>query len=279
MLRDFTKILGIKILVYQACDICIMKRRETMNENKNSTLSILALIFSVLGCTFLIGLILAIIDLSKGDGRKKTLSIIALVISGIWLIVGIIGAINKKNDTASTSDVITTEAVNDSVDTQSEEKTTEAAEAAENGSEDSAENAEEYYFKDNEIVVKDYTIKITDWKVIPVGEKGNEYGKSPVIAFWYDTTNTSGKEINPTSAWIYIMEAVQDNDPNTVNELNVASLPDDQFRDTQLQKIKQGGTVSNAVAYELTDEETPVELTAKSSMIGDSIGSMTFDIK
>ena len=250
-----------------------------MNENKNSTLSILALIFSVLGCTFLIGLILAIIDLSKGDGRKKTLSIIALVISGIWLIVGIIGAINKKNDTASTSDVITTEAVNDSVDTQSEEKTTEAAEAAENGSEDSAENAEEYYFKDNEIVVKDYTIKITDWKVIPVGEKGNEYGKSPVIAFWYDTTNTSGKEINPTSAWIYIMEAVQDNDPNTVNELNVASLPDDQFRDTQLQKIKQGGTVSNAVAYELTDEETPVELTAKSSMIGDSIGSMTFDIK
>ena len=279
MLRDFTKILGIKILVYQACDICIMKRRETMNENKNSTLSILALIFSVLGCTFLIGLILAIIDLSKGDGRKKTLSIIALVISGIWLIVGIIGAINKKNDTASTSDVITTEAVNDSVDTQSEEKTTEAAEAAENGSEDSAENAEEYYFKDNEIVVKDYTIKITDWKVIPVGEKGNEYGKSPVIAFWYDTTNTSGKEINPTSAWIYIMEAVQDNDPNTVNELNVASLPDDQFRDTQLQKIKQGGTVSNAVAYELTDEETTVELTAKSSMIGDSIGSMTFDIK
>ena len=279
MLRDFTKILGIKILVYQACDICIMKRRETMNENKNSTLSILALIFSVLGCTFLIGLILAIIDLSKGDGRKKTLSIIALVISGIWLIVGIIGAINKKNDTASTSDVITTEAVNDSVDTQSEEKTTEAAEAAENGSEDSAENAEEYYFKDNEIVVKDYTIKITDWKVIPVGEKGNEYGKSPVIAFWYDTTNTSDKEINPTSAWIYIMEAVQDNDPNTVNELNVVSLPDDQFRDTQLQKIKQGGTVSNAVAYELTDEETPVELTAKSSMIGDSIGSMTFDIK
>ena len=279
MLRDFTKILGIKILVYQACDICIMKRRETMNENKNSTLSILALIFSVLGCTFLIGLILAIIDLSKGDGRKKTLSIIALVISGIWLIVGIIGAINKKNDTASTSDVITTEAVNDSVDTQSEEKTTEAAEAAENGSEDSAENAEEYYFKDNEIVVKDYTIKITDWKVIPVGEKGNEYGKSPVIAFWYDTTNTSDKEINPTSAWIYIMEAVQDNDPNTVNELNVASLPDDQFRDTQLQKIKQGGTVSNAVAYELTDEETPVEITAKSSMIGDSIGSMTFDIK
>ena len=279
MLRDFTKILGIKILVYQACDICIMKRRETMNENKNSTLSILALIFSVLGCTFLIGLILAIIDLSKGDGRKKTLSIIALVISGIWLIVGIIGAINKKNDTASTSDVITTEVVNDSVDTQSEEKTTEAAEAAENGSEDSAENAEEYYFKDNEIVVKDYTIKITDWKVIPVGEKGNEYGKSPVIAFWYDTTNTSDKEINPTSAWIYIMEAVQDNDPNTVNELNVASLPDDQFRDTQLQKIKQGGTVSNAVAYELTDEETPVELTAKSSMIGDSIGSMTFDIK
>ena len=236
-----------------------------MNENKNSTLSILALIFSILGCTFLIGLILAIIDLSKGDGRKKTLSIIALVISGIWLIVGIIGAINKKSTPDMSTQSITTESVNEVVESEPNEKET--------------EEVAEYYFKDNEIVVKDYTIKITDWKVIPVGEEGNEYGKNPVIAFWYDTTNTSGGDVDPSTAWIFIMKAVQDNDPNSINELEVASLPDSKFRDSQLEKIKQGGTVSNAVAYELTDEETPVELTAKSSMIGDPIGSMTFEIK
>ena len=236
-----------------------------MKENKNSTLSILALIFSILGCTFLIGLILAIIDLSKGDGRKKTLSIIALVISGIWLIVGIIGAINKKSTPDMSTQSITTESVNEVAESEPNEKET--------------EEVAEYYFKDNEIVVKDYTIKITDWKVIPVGEEGNEYGKNPVIAFWYDTTNTSGGDVDPSTAWIFIMKAVQDNDPNSINELEVASLPDAKFRDSQLEKIKQGGTVSNAVAYELTDEETPVELTAKSSMIGDPIGSMTFEIK
>ena len=36
-----------------------------MNEKKNSTLSIVALILSAIGCTFVIGAILAIIDLCK----------------------------------------------------------------------------------------------------------------------------------------------------------------------------------------------------------------------
>lgn len=246
-----------------------------MNENKNSTLGILALIFSILGCTSLVGLILAIIDLSKKDGRKKTLSIIALVISGVWLLIGIVaGASRKKGNDSSSTEVVT------ETETTEEDTTSIDAEVTEVSSEaDTSTEATELYFKDNVVVVSDYTIKITEWKVIPVGEKGNEYGDSPVIAFWYDTTNTSGKEINPSTAWIYIMEAVQDNDPNEVNKLNVASLPDDQFLDSQLQTIKQDGTVSNAVAYKLTDNETPVELTAKSSMIGDSIGSMTFEIK
>lgn len=229
-----------------------------MNENKNSTLGILALIFSVLGCTFLIGIILAIIDLTKKDGRKKTLSIIALVISGIWLLVGIIGAAKKKDNPVEQT--VTTEATEISADL-------------------TTEDAQDYYFKDNEAVLKDYTIKITSYKVIQVGETGNEYGKNPVIAFWYDTTNTSGNEIDPTSAWIYIMEAVQDNNPNAVNKLEVGLLPDSQYSESQLEKIKQGGTVSNAIAYELTDLETPVELTARNGLLGDELGTMTFEIK
>ena len=144
--------------------------------------------------------------------------------------------------------------------------------------EPTAEPESPYYFKDLELVTEDYSIKITDWKVINPGEPGNEYSDSPVIAFWYDTTNISGKEIDPMSAWILVMSAVQDNDPNAINTLNAAMLPDSQFTDTQMQKIKQGGTVPNAMAYTLTDTETPVELTAKISLIGDDIGSMTFDI-
>lgn len=57
---------------------------------KNSTLGILALIFSILGCTFFIGIILAIIDIRKKDNAKKTYSIIALVISCFWLLAIIV---------------------------------------------------------------------------------------------------------------------------------------------------------------------------------------------
>ena len=135
-----------------------------------------------------------------------------------------------------------------------------------------------YYFRDFEVVTKDYTMKITDWKIIEPGQEGNSYGNSPVIAFWYDTTNTSGKEIDPMSAWIYVMTAVQDNDPNAINKLNTASHPDASLLDNQMAKIKEGGTVPNAMAYELTDSETPVELTAKADMFGDDIGGMTFDL-
>lgn len=127
-----------------------------------------------------------------------------------------------------------------------------------------------------------YSVKITDYKVIQPGEAGNEYGDSPVIAFWYDTmvaeNYDNSTEINPSSAWIMNFKAVQDNDPNMVNELSIASLPDQQFLKSQTAAIKPGGTVSNAVAYTLTDTETPVTLEA-SSIMGDSFGSKEFSIK
>lgn len=127
-----------------------------------------------------------------------------------------------------------------------------------------------------------YSIKITDHKVIQPGEKGNEYGDSPVIAFWYDTMVAEDYDnstaIDPTSAWIMNFKAIQDNDPNLVNELNIASLPDEQYLDSQTATIKPGGTVSNAVAYTLTDSETPVTLKA-SSMMGADFGSKEFAIK
>ncbi|NDK70808.1 DUF5067 domain-containing protein [Rhodococcus qingshengii] len=133
-------------------------------------------------------------------------------------------------------------------------------------------------FEDNVLTTKDVMIKITDVKTIQVGEKGNEYGKKPIIAFWYDTTNVSGKETNPMTAWIFLFAAYQDNDPNAENKLGVGSLPDAAFLDSQTSKIKQGGTVPNAVAYELSDTTTPVKLVA-STILQDEIGSMTIELK
>lgn len=133
-------------------------------------------------------------------------------------------------------------------------------------------------FVDNVLTLPEYTIKITDVKKIGVGEPGNEYGEKPVIAFWYEVTNTSEDLIDPTTSWIGTFTAFQDNDPDTVNELNVGMLPDQQFVDTQIQDIKQGGTVANAVAYELDDETTPVELAASNDLGMSEIGRATFTL-
>lgn len=61
------------------------QKKEKKGKQKNSTLGILALVFSILGCTFWIGIVLAIIDLCRKDGRKKILSISSIVICALWI--------------------------------------------------------------------------------------------------------------------------------------------------------------------------------------------------
>src|SRR5699024_4638234 len=127
-----------------------------------------------------------------------------------------------------------------------------------------------------------YSIKITDHKILQPGEKGNEYGKAPVIAFWFDTlvnpNYDNSTPISPNNAWIMNFKAVQDNNPNKVNELQIATLPDEKYINDQSAEIKPGGKISSAIAYELSDTETPVTLTAQ-SMLGDQFGSAEFPVK
>ena len=52
----------------------------------------------------------------------------------------------------------------------------------------------EYTFKDGKVSMEDIDLKITKYKVIPVGAEGNEYGKKPVIAFWYDPPYNTGSD-------------------------------------------------------------------------------------
>lgn len=132
-------------------------------------------------------------------------------------------------------------------------------------------------FADNVLTMDDYTITITGHRMLQPGEKGNEYGDKPVLAFWYDTTNTGSDSLNPLTAWLMVFEAIQDNDPNAVNTLLVAALPDDQFLESQMQDIKVGGTVSNAVAYELDDSTTPVTLVAE-NILGGKYGRQEFSL-
>ncbi|USQ79131.1 DUF5067 domain-containing protein [Ornithinimicrobium faecis] len=131
-------------------------------------------------------------------------------------------------------------------------------------------------FEDGVLTTSDLKIVITDHKVIPAGDQGNEYGDKPVIAFWYETTNLSDEDVSPMD-FLWHIEAYQDNNPNAENTLEVAGLPDDQFLDTQTETIKKGGTVANAMAYELDDETTPVDLVASDFMT--EFGKTTYDLE
>ncbi|MCR5542795.1 MAG: hypothetical protein K6F55_01485, partial [Eubacterium sp.] len=62
----------------------------------NSGLGIAALIFSILGCTAVIGFILAVIDLlDKKSGKKKNCSALALGVCFMWALIIIPNKIDK----------------------------------------------------------------------------------------------------------------------------------------------------------------------------------------
>ncbi|MBO4863561.1 MAG: DUF4190 domain-containing protein [Eubacterium sp.] len=85
----------------------------TSHDNAKSGLGIAALVLSILGCTCIIGAILAIIDLTKKDGKSKTLSIISLCVCGLWLFIAVIGSLGSKKEPEKAT--VTTEAVTETV--------------------------------------------------------------------------------------------------------------------------------------------------------------------
>lgn len=103
-----------------------------------------------------------------------------------------------------------------------------------------------------------------------------------VKCIYIDTTNKSGKDIiDPMSAWFasFPEGAIQDNDKNKVNKLEVAMHPDKNLVKDQMSKIKKDGTLSGAIAYKLTDLNTPVKLTAYKGIGGIELGSQEFAVK
>jgi hypothetical protein len=143
---------------------------------------------------------------------------------------------------------------------------------------DDSPSADDPTFKNGVLTTSDLTIQITRYKIIKAGQKGNEYGKKPVIAFWYETTNLSGAKVDPTTGFVLNFKAYQDNNPNRENELDVGSLPDERFLDSQTENIKKGGTVENAIAYELDDLKTPVDLVATKGL-DEVIGKATYRLR
>jgi len=134
-------------------------------------------------------------------------------------------------------------------------------------------------FENGVLTTPDLKIQITRYKVIKAGQKGNEYGEKPVIAFWYKTTNLSGAKVDPTD-FLFNFTVYQDNDPNVVNELDLGYGTDlGSSNHDPLEKIKKGGTVEDTMAYELDDLVTPVKLVATDGVAGDVIGKATYKLR
>lgn len=212
--------------------------------------------------TGIAGLVLGIIGLViKFKPRKAAIA--GVILSGLGLILSIIlvavyaaafnGAVDALDGTVST--------------------------ATPNASSSTEEAASSSSFRSGTLKTPEFTIEITSHKVIPVGQPGNEYGSKPVLAFYYKTTNLTDKKVDPTTAFILNISAYQDNDPNAENRLDVGSTPGEKFLDTQSENIKKGGTVENAVSYELDDLTTPVDLVASDDLGFSEIGKVTYPVK
>lgn len=140
------------------CDDCNEKtdldaNNTNFKQGKVSALSIIALIISILGCGCLsiIGLLLAIIDLLKKDGRNKVVSIIAICISVVWFGVFLLVDTEDlmENTTESTTQEVTTEVTPQDMAAEeviTEETTTE--EVIVETEEEYKESCQEYAYKD-----------------------------------------------------------------------------------------------------------------------------------
>lgn len=197
---------------------------------------------------------------------KKSLVLLACA-SGALILSGCGGTTTDSNQSVNAGSSQTIEAADTSA--------TNTAQSVDTPKSDSS-------FVAGVLTTPEIKIEITDHKVIPVGKKGNEYGSKPVIAFWYKTTNLTEKDVEKDISpmnFIYAVEAFQDNNPNAENKLEVGSLPDDKFLDTQMENIKKGGTVANAIAFELDDVKTPVDLVASNDLGMTEIGKITYKLK
>lgn len=145
------------------------------------------------------------------------------------------------------------------------------------------ESSEGILFKDNVFENDKVKIEITKYEVIQPGDttynENNYMEDRPVIAFWYNATNKTDESIDPISAWLEAgFIAIQDNDPNRINELEVSASPDESFLDTQTETIKNGGTVENCWGYLLDDDTTPVALVSYDRVNDKEYGRQEFTI-
>lgn len=124
-------------------------RPSVPTAEKHSSLSIVALILSILGCTFWLGIVLAIIDLcTKDKTHKHTLSKASIFISVLWfiLIIAVGTTDTESNPAAETTtaieETVIVEETNEYTGSESENETVTESEEVVSEAETTEENEE-----------------------------------------------------------------------------------------------------------------------------------------
>ncbi len=148
-------------------DVSYNNYNVSTERSGHSKLSIIALILGLLGCTSIIGLILAIVDLakSKDDDYKHVCSWICVGFTSFWFIVGVALGVTKgsyKKEIAGTKPITESSAqagedTSSDVNDQEMEETTEAASETETSTETAAPGTT----IDEQVLIDDNGVKVT----------------------------------------------------------------------------------------------------------------------
>lgn len=131
-------------------------------------------------------------------------------------------------------------------------------------------------FEDNVLETAKERYEIVKVEVLSADAPGN-LGDHPIIVYTYEFTNKDSK--NAKSQWPLSFTAIQDNDPNFVNELRPAMYLDSGVGTNALRDVKPKGKIRASIAYQLTDTETPVTLKASNPIGSVQYGEQTYPIK
>lgn len=145
---------------------------------RTSAMSVAAFVFSLLGCLGLVGVILGIVDITRGDGRKKGLSIAAIAIGAIMLIGSIsyvasadnLGEDSKKN--ISTESIKTDPSMSDS-DEISVDGSVDISDKTKNEIVSNDDSASETATIEEQVLVEQEGVKITAVEYVQGGLFGD----------------------------------------------------------------------------------------------------------
>lgn len=135
-------------------------------------------------------------------------------------------------------------------------------------------------FKNDTLTINDAVIKLTGSEF---ADPNTEYGEDkPTLILTYEYTNTSKEPMEPSTVFIACFSATQETE-TTIEDLNVAMSPQDQkytkMNELSNTQIKPGATVTTVISYEIKDKSAPITLTASQGVLGDKLGTKTYQFK